>query len=156
MTKDALILAFNHTKSDYLLAAEASMKSNPLPSYRPRLRYALIAATLVLLVALTPIIILLANRATPPPNPPQPSTHLSITDIPGAKKINTDKLIKIETSHSEPIGHDAYVARLRKKSCAVGTAKLVSAVAIPNGDSYYSIMTFDITVKDASNNPLYH
>ena len=92
MTRDDLIFAFNHTQSDYLLAAAKSMQTKPLPSSRPRLRYAIIAASFVLLVAMIPIIILLANRTTPPPNPPQPSTHLSITDIPGVRIAGNNDL----------------------------------------------------------------
>ena len=150
MTRTDLFVAFGNVNEEYRSAAIKSMQTKPLPSYRPRLRYALIAATLVLLVALTPIIILLANRTTPPPNPPQPSTHLSITDIPGAVVYNgTDYLGT--SDFTDVVTYDQLIDNLSQGSSAIGTAKHVSTVTIPSNtnpsnDIFYSITTFDLTV----------
>ena len=92
MTTSKLFVAFGNIDDDYLLTTLKSIQPQKRTIPRPRLRYAIIAATLALLVALIPIAVILANHTptppppvtTPLPNPPAPSTHLSITDIPGA------------------------------------------------------------------------
>ena len=102
MTRDDLFTAFSDVRSDYLLAAKASMTPKTL-TLRSHLRFAAIAATFAIIVLLIPIVVILANRTAQPPIPPIPATststppstsptHLSITDIPGAIRVDTTQL----------------------------------------------------------------
>ena len=165
MTRDTLFLAFGNVKSDYLHAAAASMEAPVSTLPRPRLRFALIAASFLLIAAMIPILVILAKHTTPPPLPPTPATsdsetsstpsteapttHLSITDIPGAIAVDTDTLdYQIDTTYSFNI-----IEGIRKvqESCAfLGTLISCESVFIPSDNNkwYLHLSVLEIQIND--------
>ena len=102
MKANSILEAFS--KIDGTLQIEADTAAETKPQAFRRLRFAAIAATFAIIVLLIPIVVILANRTAQPPIPPIPSTststppsttpkeHLSITDIPGAIRVDTTQL----------------------------------------------------------------
>ena len=167
MTRDDLFIALGNTKSDYLLAAAASMQVKPRPIPRLRLRYAIIAATLALLVALIPIAVILANRTpappppvtTPLPNPPAPSTHLSITDLPGAITADQTDLPLMGNNFTgklmTPYGADTHnwIDHIQENySSVLGTVKESKSVIVHDGDFRYHITQLLFSVEQTYHN----
>ena len=101
MKASSILKAFS--KIDGTLQIEADTAAETKPQGVRRLRFAAIAATFAIIVLLIPIVVILANRTAQPPIPPIPATststppstsptHLSITDIPGAIRVDTTQL----------------------------------------------------------------
>ena len=101
MKANSILEAFS--KIDGTLQIEADTTTKTKPQAFRRLHFAAIAATFAIIVLLIPIVVILANRTAQPPIPPIPATststppsttptHLSITDIPGAIRVDTTQL----------------------------------------------------------------
>ena len=162
MTRDDLFTAFGDVKSDYLLAAKASMTPKTL-TLRSHLRFAAIAATFAIIVLLIPIVVILANRTAQPPIPPIPSTststtpsttpkeHLSITDIPGAIRVDTELLDYQTAPTTTKWTVEGFIQKLHKDYFAfLGTASIYNSVFIPDPENnrYLHLTVFEIEVSE--------
>jgi len=162
MNATKLLDAFSQIDQELLAEADTFRKA---PRPLPRLRYALIAASLTLLIALIPITVTIANRTAPPPpvtNPPVtdaplPNTHLSITDIPGAEAIDSDTLPKNFSGFDyhpgpnlTPIDTSAHqwATTVRENySTSKGTVENIKSILIQDGELYYHITQFTLNVQ---------
>lgn len=162
MNATKLLDAFSKVDQDLLAEADTFRQA---PRALPRLRYALIAASLALLIALIPITVMIANRTAPPPpvtNPPVtdaplPNTHLSITDIPGAEAIDSDTLPNHFSGFNyhpgpnlHPIDKSAHqwATTVRENyATSEGTVENIQSILIQDGELYYHITQFSLNVQ---------
>lgn len=161
MTKSDLFLAFGNVKNDFLTAAIDSMKTNLPPAVhtRSRLRYALIAATLALLIAMFPIAVMLGNRTTPPPDPPVTDGYLSIKNIPGAIIHSGNDYPILSEDRDFPLSIEDYINYVKKQPSAIGTSTHITTVSVPYTQKLptftllrtLTISVFDLTVTTPIN-----
>ena len=167
MNSASLFDAFSLLDTDAQTAAAASMEAPISTLPRPRLRFALIAASFLLIAAMIPILVILARHTTQPPLPPTPvtsdsetsstpsteapTTHLSITDIPGAIPVDTDKIFSVEPSVTDPLTIEDFIRYSIYWPTAVGTAIHINTVLIPDNEDIWNITVFDLIVSDAIN-----
>ena len=166
MTQDQILTTLNEATETFLQSAHAMMTSTAAPQKdrRRTLRFTLIATALLVLVTI-PIAVIIASHYGIAPPPPLPTTttdttavpatnekvYQSITDIPGAVRVNTENAIgKITPSDKYP--PDEYVQKMKSATARVnfvGTASFVEAVSVSDGNHNWTIMTFDVTVEKA-------
>ena len=153
MTRDDLFIALGNTKSNYLLAAAASMQVKPRPVFRPRLRYAIIAASLVLLIAMIPIVIMMGN--TP---------FLDVNDLPNAQPFDRANNFFYPDDAKMFESTDAIQEREQKlrrwpnealsnHTVVIGKATDISSVMIEDGDIRYHIVTLTVNVEENHTDP---
>ena len=168
MSKGDLFTAFGSMPTDYLLAAAASMEAPVRTLPRPRLRFALIAASFLLIAAMIPIFVILARHTTPPPLPPTPvtsdsetsstpsteapTTHLSITDIPGAIPVEPGVLEAPPDSSSRLMHISEYIERTQEKRIAfLGTLLSSESVWVKHSGAnmYVHLTAMELQINES-------
>lgn len=160
MKASSILEAFS--KIDGTLQIEADTAAETKPQGVRRLRFAAIAATFAIIVLLIPIVVILANRTAQPPIPPIPSTstttppstpptHLSITDIPGAIRVDNELLDYQTAPTTTKWTVEGFIQKLHKDYFAfLGTASIYDSVFIqdPENNRYLHLTVFEIEVSE--------
>lgn len=158
MNADLIFKAFGEANSDYLIHAEQSMTSSrPMPNRGAKLRFSLIAAAIVAIIMI-PLTVIIANHygITPPPIPvittPE-ETYKSLTDIPGAVKVDPLEYEVIFNNHAQNMHADKFAAQLKDLSqdgylALSGTLSDLSSVIIydDSGRFAWSVTTAMVTI----------
>ena len=158
MNAQMILSSLSYTSYDYLDDAAACLTNDPSPSAkrRPNIRFSLIVAAIVAIVMI-PLAVIIANHygITPPPIPvittPE-ETYKSLTDIPGAVKVDPENGIAKIDSREDLVDRYEYAQSLKKATSRVsfvGIAEYIESVTISDGDYYWTLMTFDVTVEKA-------
>jgi len=161
MNAQMILSSLSYTSYDYLDDAAACLTNDPSSSAKRRLniRFSLIVAAIVAIVMI-PLTVIIANQygITPPPIPfttTPADTHKSLTDIPGAVKVDPENGIAAEIS-ADPISREEKIEQINnpanKRSYFIGSAEFVEAVTISDGKYYWTLMTFDVIVERAIRN----
>lgn len=165
MTKTDVFLAFGNVNDEYLAAAIESMKPAPVSLPRRRLRYAILAASFILIATLIPIIVIIAQNTAQPQLPAD--SYLSITDIPGAILFSeTNNFDPTDIGNYSPHPSQSLTAQehyerqilwtqkmLRNHTVVVGKASKIESVVIPDGDAYYHLVTLTINIEQNCTSP---
>jgi len=156
MTSAQVLYDLNQTDIQYLISAHTIMTAPHTKRKRHlNIRFSLIAAAIVAIVMI-PLTVIIANHygITPPPIPvittPE-ETYKSLTDIPGAVKVDPENGIakEIETDLLSPQDKVLQMNNpANSRIFFVGTATYIESVIIPHkNEGYWTLMVFDVTVK---------
>ena len=150
MTADSIFEAMSGIKSEYLVSAiqEEPAKAKVDLWFLRRLAY--IAAAILILITI-PFTVILANHIGSQPPLTSAPTYRPLTDLPGAIPIDPQNGV-VKTDTALYVSKDELIRRFKifkEKTNFVGTAQFVEAVQIFNGDKYWTLMVFDITVEKA-------